>query len=63
MTLKPCPFCGQRKLTQFTVSKDWGRSFVQCWNCNSAGPFSCSANGARMQWNRRAGNKKGGEGE
>ena len=65
MKLKPCPFCGGqpgvRKAIEWLVMCDW------CFESNP-GHFLVQI-GHRFKkeairiWNRRAGNKKGGEGE
>ncbi len=36
MKLKPCPFCGSRKLEIVTTIVRWG--YVLCENCEASGP-------------------------
>ena len=50
MELKPCPFCGEKELG---VVEDDAEVFVRCYECGVRGPWTDSANRARVIWNIR----------
>ncbi|WP_228005665.1 Lar family restriction alleviation protein [Xenorhabdus sp. BG5] len=53
--LKPCPFCGSGD-TEINSYLDDTWFFVQCIDCNAAGPESDTTEEAVIAWNQRAEN-------
>ena len=49
--LKPCPFCGSKKIQD---NYDWGYFWVECKDCKCKGPDSFEDYEKALQkWNRR----------
>lgn len=60
--LKPCPFCGGKRLGMHIWPVDNGPLLdiennycVQCMECNTEGPDTATIEDARAAWNRREG--------
>lgn len=51
--LKPCPFCGEKKLLEFT-SNGHENEYVECGNCGCSGPPGIDRGDATEMWNERA---------
>lgn len=53
--LKPCPFCGSKRIQLFPsngeIFDDMWESF--CWDCSARGPLGKTEKGIVRQWNRR----------
>ena len=49
--LKPCPFCGGRKLSVHGWSNQY---WVECYSCETEGPSGETQDEAIESWNRRA---------
>lgn len=55
--LKPCPFCGGGDMEMNSYSNDtW--FFVQCTDCNAAGPESDTSESAEIAWNQGGANNR-----
>lgn len=55
MKYKPCPFCGNtEKLTLKEGELTGYAHWVDCENCNTAGPARDSEESAVEAWNKRA---------
>lgn len=52
--LKPCPFCGSKRIKAHDVGEGW---WCICQDCKAQGPFKMLENTAVDAWNRRAGVK------
>ena len=50
-SVKPCPFCGEKKLFGFQEMK--GAVYVVCDNCLANGPYCKTAQIAVDAWNKR----------
>lgn len=55
MKLKPCPFCGNEKLTLNSYSYGKGRYSlkIECKTCYSSGPCCFDFKEAEARWNLR----------
>jgi Lar family restriction alleviation protein len=57
--LKPCPFCGSKKVRSSIGGNGWGSSFVKCSDCGASieGSAPCAGkfhnDPAEDKWNRR----------
>ena len=51
--LKPCPFCGNTEIDDFTPDDEWGGHVVMCGKCESEGPPMKSHKEAIDAWNTR----------
>jgi Lar family restriction alleviation protein len=51
--LKPCPFCGNKKVwpDQSSINNNW--VFIACFNCDTCGPMRRNLNEAKKAWNTR----------
>lgn len=49
--LKPCPFCGSKDLDYISV---YGRNWIACRGCSTAGPDAEKITDVPAAWNKRA---------
>ena len=51
--LKPCPFCGSKRVAIFTLKNNKGR-FATCMNCKASTNIAAREEDAAYLWNKRA---------
>ena len=56
-SLKNCPFCGSDELSEWDPDDWMADGCVRCDNCGALGPTHWSWGGAKIEWNKRAGDK------